>query len=210
MALGESGDVRGRRGARAPAALSAREGLRAWLGGRGRLDLVCAHSAHSGLLQTNIHSIFPSRNIISKYAFTRLYVRGSKPRVSALKMALGGGMGSVSRSWSHLRVWPTWNRTELEALGWGARGAGGPSPAIPAPRAPPTGLRAEHPRRPSARHPRNYSPLCSEGAFPAKANRCVLQPLKEQSWKQSPDFFFFFLATVETGPHFLPPGLGPY
>lgn len=180
------------------------------LGGRGRLDLVCAHSAHSGLLQTNIHSIFPSRNIISKYAFTRLYVRGSKPRVSALKMALGGGMGSVSRSWSHLRVWPTWNRTELEALGWGARGAGGPSPAIPAPRAPPTGLRAEHPRRPSARHPRNYSPLCSEGAFPAKANRCVLQPLKEQSWKQSPDFFFFFIATVETGPHFLPPGLGPY
>lgn len=160
-----------------------REGGAAWI--------LYLHTQPTVVFYTNIHSIFPSRNIISKYAFTRLYVRGSKPRVSALKMALGGGMGSVSRSWSHLRVWPTWNRTELEALGWGARGAGGPSPAIPAPRAPPTGLRAEHPRRPSARHPQNYSPLCSEGAFPAKANRCVLQPLKEQSWKQSPDFFFF-------------------
>ena len=122
-------------------------------------------------------------------------------------------MGSLSRFWSHLRVWPTWNRTELEALGSGrggpgGRGGGGPSPAIPAPGAPPSGLRAEHPAGP-ARLPQNYSPLCSEGAFPAKANCCVLQRLKEQSWKQSPDFFFL-IAAVETGPHFLPPGLGPY
>lgn len=69
---------------------------------------------------------FPSRNIISRYAFTRLYVRGRKPRVSALKMALGGGLGSLSRSWSHLHGLPTWNWTEMEARGWGVpRGLGG-------------------------------------------------------------------------------------
>lgn len=35
-------------------------------------------------------------------------------------------MGSLSRFWSHLRVWPTWNRTELEALGSGRGGPGVP------------------------------------------------------------------------------------
>ena len=77
-------------------------------------------------------------------------------------------MGSLSRFWSHLRVWPTWNRTELEALGSGRGGPGGRGGGVPPPR---SRLLERHPVAsgrnilPTQRDSRKTTALCVQKAL---------------------------------------------
>ena len=59
------------------------------------LDVAFSRSDADGLLQTNKNSIFQVRTSFLSMLLFLLYRRGRKPRLSTLKMALGGGLASL-------------------------------------------------------------------------------------------------------------------
>lgn len=122
------------------------------------LDVAFARSDADGLLQTNKNRIFQVKTSFLNMLLFLLYRRGRKPRLSTLKMALGGGLASL-----FFRV--TSARCPLRTRHPGSSSAtqwpqGGTSRELSAARA---------------------KTALSEGVFPAKENRRVSQLLEKQS-----------------------------